>query len=218
MDKISQKLGKHYQDTFETHGPNSQGVDWGPDESKLALRYQQMLNVVKENNALETAETIKILDIGCGYGGLLTYLQNNNHNIEYTGIDLAGNMIDWAKKNNKSGKFISGDIFNYEFTEKFDYIVCNGILTQKLDVSGGDMDIFAMNLIKRMFALCTKGVAFNMMTTKVNFFSNNLYYKNPAELFAWCINEITPCIKLDHSYPLYEFTLYLYKSNGDGEV
>jgi hypothetical protein len=49
------------------------------------------------------------------------------------------------------------------------------------------------------------------MTTKVNYFSNNLYYKNPAELLSWCITEITPYIRIDHAYPLYEYTVYLYR-------
>ncbi len=37
---------------------------------------------------------------------------------------------------------------------------------------------------ERLVALCTIGVAFNVMTTKVNYYSNNLYYRNPAELFS----------------------------------
>ena len=93
----------------------------------------------------------------------------------------------------------------------FDYVVCNGILTQKLDVPGLAMDQFAARLIRRLFLLCERGIAFNVMTTKVNFFSNNLYYRNPSELLAWCMNELSPYVKLDHSYPLYEYTVYVYR-------
>jgi len=28
----------------------------------------------------------------------------------------------------------------------------------------------------------------------------------------WCLNEITPHLKLDHSYPLYEYTMYMYRN------
>ena len=90
--------------------------------------------------------------------------------------------------------------------------MCNGILTQKLETAGLQMDQFAAQLIRQMFSLCTIGIAFNVMTTKVNYFSNNLYYRNPAELFSWCLSEISPHIKLDHSYPLYEYTIYLYRN------
>ena len=69
-----------------------------------------------------------------------------------------------------------------------------------------------------MFELCEKAVAFNVMTTKVNFFSNNLYYRNPAELLSWCMNEITPYFRLDHSYPLFEYTLYLFRQPRLGQL
>ncbi len=50
------------------------------------------------------------------------------------------------------------------------------------------------------------------MTTKVNFFANNLYYRNPAEMLSWCLAEITPRLRIDHAYPpLYEYTVYLYR-------
>ena len=61
-----------------------------------------------------------------------------------------------------------------------------------------------------MFRICNRGIAFNIMTTKVNYFSNNLYYKSPIEALSFCLNEITTKVKLDHNY-LYEYTLYLYK-------
>jgi SAM-dependent methyltransferase len=207
MDPISKALAEHYSEKFSAHGPTSEGVDWGPDEAKAILRYEKMLNVadwVAGNKPL-------LLDVGCGYGGLQQFAINKNIDLDYTGIDVAGNMIEWATANLPSGNFIPGDILEYKFDRQFDYVVCNGILTQKLEAASLEMDQFANQLIRRMFSLCTIGVAFNVMTTKVNYYSNNLYYRNPAELFSWCLNEITPHVKLDHSYPLYEYTIYLYR-------
>ena len=74
-----------------------------------------------------------------------------------------------------------------------------------------EMDDYAKLIIGKMFKLCKKGIAFNMMSTAVNFFAPNLYYKYPAEIFTYCLSEITKKIKIDHSYGLYEFTVYLYK-------
>jgi SAM-dependent methyltransferase len=182
-------------------------VDWGSDESKLLLRYDKMLSVVDR----VAGNKRSLLDVGCGYGGLQSYANNKNIDLDYTGIDVAGNMIEWAVANVPSGNFIQGDILDYKFDRQFDYVVCNGILTQKLETAGREMDQFAAQLIRRMFSLCTIGIAFNVMTTKVNYFSNNLYYRNPAELFSWCLSEISPHLKLDHSYPLYEYTIYIYR-------
>lgn len=208
MDPISKALAQHYSDTFSKHGPSSAGVDWGADEVKMLLRYEKMLRVAD----YQAGDKPSLLDVGCGYGGLQQFAASKNLALDYTGIDVAGNMIEWAQANQPAGSFIHGDVLDHKFDREFDYVICNGILTQKLEASGSEMDQFAARLIRRMFSLCTIGVAFNVMTTKVNYFANNLYYRNPAELLSWCLSEITPHIKLDHSYPLYEYTIYLFRN------
>lgn len=208
MSDVSKKLKEHYESTFHTHGPTSQGVDWGEDETRLVMRYEKMLNLVTDG----MKHVPSVLDVGCGFGGLFNYAQTKGIMLDYTGIDVAENMIQWARDSFSDAEFICGDVLNVKFGRRFDYVICNGILTQKLDVTGLKMDEFAGSLIKRMYGLCNYGVAFNVMTTKVNFFSNNLYYRNPAELFSWCLSEITSYIKIDHAYPLFEYTLYLYRA------
>ena len=68
----------------------------------------------------------------------------------------------------------------------FDYVVCNGILTQKLDVPSADMVFFAKSLVQRMFRLARRAIAF-------------------------VANDISRRFILDHAHPRYEFTLYALK-------
>lgn len=209
MHSVSKELELHYSRLFSEHGPSPQGVDWGEDEAKARWRYDRMLNVV--GPVQEAQDKPSLLDVGCGYGGLYQQVVEKKIPVAYTGIDVADNMIAWAAANLASARFIRGDVLDFQFEETFDYVVCNGILTQKLNVPALQMDVFAAQLIRRMFTLCRVGIAFNVMTTKVNYFSNNLYYRNPAELLAWCLSEMTQFVKLDHAYPLFEYTLYLYR-------
>ena len=206
MNPISETLREHYSQKFAAHGASSEGVDWGPNEANVLLRYQKMLDVIKNPEPART-----LLDVGCGFGGLLRYAQEKKIELQYTGIDVAQNMIEWARANQAAGTFILGDIMDHDFGTQFDYVVCNGILTQKLDTAALAMDQFAAQLIRKMFSLCRVGIVFNVMTTKVNYFSNHLYYRNPAELFSWCLSEISTHIRLDHSYPLFEYTLQIYR-------
>ena len=53
---------------------------------------------------------------------------------------------------NPKAEFIHGDILDHSFNRKFDYVVCNGILTQKLEATGLEMDQFATRLIRRTSA------------------------------------------------------------------
>jgi len=206
MDPITEALRRHYADTFARHGANSQGVDWGADASRMLLRYDKMLAVIEAKDARPS-----LLDVGCGYGGLRTYAAERGVALDYTGIDVAENMVQWAQKQG-GGAFVCGDVLEHDFGREFDYVVCSGILTQKLQASTADMDRYAAQLIRRLFALCRRGAAFNVMTTKVNFFADNLYYRNPGEMLSWCLAEVTPRLRIDHAYPpLYEYTVYLYR-------
>jgi|WetSurMetagenome_2_1015567.scaffolds.fasta_scaffold18272_6 SAM-dependent methyltransferase len=207
MDNVSRALRAHYEETFRRYGPTSKGVDWGEDTNRQALRYQKMLNLIKPGQKDGTS----LLDVGCGYGGLLEYANQNNVRLQYTGIDIAENMVRWAQEAFPRATLMVGDVLEIGLPNRYAYVVCNGILTQKLNVPGIEMDAFAGKLIRRMFDLCEVGTAFNVMTTKVNFYSNNLYYRNPAELLSWCLSEISPHVRLDHAYPLYEYTIYLYR-------
>ena len=208
MNNITKKLKEHYFKSFELNGANSKGVDWGPDEEKLLMRYEKMFEVCP--SSLKESK-ISILDVGCGFGGLYEFAIANGYQVSYTGIDVVETMIEFATNKYEDGSFSCEDILEIGLDRQFDFVICNGILTQKLDVSNREMDDFAHAIIKKMYQLCKIGIVFNVMTTKVNFFSNNLYYRNPAELFSWCVSDVTPYIKLNHSYPLYEYSIYLYR-------
>lgn len=207
MDTITQALRAHYAGTFDRHGATSRGVDWGAPQD-VEIRYSRMLDVIQEDGS----RPVSLLDVGCGYGGLYQYAQSRGISLRYTGIDVADNMIAHATQAFPDARFICADVFEFEPDAPFDYVVCNGILTQKLSTSIKEMDRYCQRLIKRLFDCCGTGVAFNVMTTKVNFMAENLYYRNPVELLAYCMSEVTDKVRLDHAYPLYEYTMYLYKA------
>ena len=210
LESISMRMKEHYSETFAQFGPTYRGVDWGGEESTL-LRYEKMLAVIGRE-LINPDYPISLLDVGCGYGGLLRYAREEDLEVQYTGIDVVSNMISWAKEHMPDGELVEGDFLEYNFNErKFDFVVCNGILTQKLSTSFFDMDKFARKLIKKMFSLCNRGIAFNVMTTYVNYFAPNLYYKHPSEMLAYCLSEISQKVKIDHSYGLYEYTVYVYR-------
>ncbi|MEW5788391.1 MAG: class I SAM-dependent methyltransferase [Pseudomonadota bacterium] len=159
---------------------------------------------------------LSLLDVGCGYGSLLDLIHERRMSVDYHGIDLCEPMIQAAREKFPNARWSTGDILKLDATENYDYVVCNGILTQKLDASIRQMDEYAKALVTKMFSLCNIGIAFNTMTTHVNFMAQNLYYRNPVELLAWCMTELTPRIRMDHAYPMFEYTLYLYREDAPG--
>jgi len=213
MDPITSALRNHYESMFAQHGATARGVDWGSD-ADVILRYDKMLAVMEEASAAAHSSTegrVSLLDVGCGYGGLYAYAQRQGMDINYTGIDVVAEMISHARATLPDAHFDCRDVFESPLTETYDYVICNGILTQKLRASIREMDSYAQAMIKRLFSLCRRGAAFNVMTSKVNFTVPNLYYKSPVEMLAFCMSEVTEKVKLDHAYRLYDYTVYLYR-------
>ncbi len=216
ISTVSQLLAKHYAKKFESYGETPEGVDWGKDEEDHNLRLDRMLAVL-ELGCVEGAKP-SLLDVGCGYGSLLELIKYRELPLQYCGIDICESMIESARSRHEDSEWMAGDIFDISGARCYDYVVCNGVLTQKLDVSIRDMDRFLLALVQKMFDLCRVGIAFNVMSTHVNFMAPNLYYKNPAELISWCMSVLTPRIRLDHAYPMYEYTVYLYREDAAGLV
>jgi len=71
-----------------------------------------------------TKKKSDILDIGCGPGNITRYLLDKRPDFKITGIDLAPNMLDLAKKNNPAAEFLLMDCRNINsIKKKFDGIV-----------------------------------------------------------------------------------------------
>jgi SAM-dependent methyltransferase len=207
MKDIDTTLQTYYAKCFSEHGPNPRGVDWHDGQS-LALHYDKMLALIEGH---ETSSRVSLLDIGCGFGGLLDHAKSKSVVLEYTGIDIVQAMVEHGQNRHPDATFATGSVFDFNPERPFDYVVCNGVLTEKLDVSIRAFDEFARRMIRRMFELCARGIAFNLMTTHVNFTAPNLFYKNPLETIAFCTAELSPKFRIDHSYPHFDYTVYVYR-------
>ena len=213
MDSIDDALQAYYAKCFEEHGATPLGVDWHNWQS-LALHYDKMLAVLEP--VAGDAPAPSVLDVGCGFGGLLDHAKFRGTALDYTGIDIVPAMIEHGRARHADARFETASIFEFEPGKRFDYVVCNGVLTEKLDTSIMNFDAFARRTIRRMFELAEHGMAFNMMTSHVNFTAPNLFYKNPLEIIAFCTAELSTKFRLDHAYPHFDYTVYVYRDRPAG--
>lgn len=207
MEHITATLQDYYARCFAEHGASPRGVDW-QNWQTLALHYDKMLAVIEPDLAVSR---VSLLDVGCGFGGLLDHAKSKGIALDYTGIDIVPAMVEHGQKRHADAKFATTSIFDFNPERAFDYVVCNGVLTEKLDVSIKVFDEFARRVIRRMFELCERGIAFNLMTTHVNFTAPNLFYKNPLETMAFCAAELSSKFRVDHAYPHYDYTAYVFR-------
>jgi hypothetical protein len=92
-----------------------------------------------------------------------------------------------------------------------DYVVNCGLFT----VSGGTDPArwweYCRAVIGRMFELSHVGIAFNMMTSHVDYRDDHLFYAKPGDVVDFCADSLSRRVVLRHDYPLYEFTVYVYR-------
>lgn len=207
---MSRLLKAHYEATFRQFGATPRGVDWeGSDKARL--RHEAMLRLIAPQE-ISGRRAISLLDVGCGYGALLEFLTAHGFtNVDYTGVDLVDDMVAHANRQLTGATFVQGDILEMDLADgSYDYVIANGVFTQKLMASDAEMHAFLSRMVEKLFALCRKGVAFNVMTKFVDFESFENYYRHPGEM-ADLASRLTRRFVIDHSYPLYEYTVRLYK-------
>lgn len=108
-----------YEETFET---------W----NNLASTYQdKFMNIDRYNETYDFIcnsiknDKAKLLEIGCGTGNITKYLLAKKTEFSIFGIDIAPNMIEFAKKNNPSAKFEVMDCREIgKIEDKFDGVIC----------------------------------------------------------------------------------------------
>ena len=196
-EEQTQKHLSHYSEIFNAHGRTARGVDWTNDQEQ-DLRYDRLLNILTLDP--EPVKNPSILDVGCGWGGLYKRCKDRNLNIRYHGIDIVPSMIADARQNFSGATFTEGDVFAMPAGHTYDYVICNGVLTLKLDSSITQMLRYANELIRKMFSLSSRGICFNHMSDKVNYMHPNVLYTNPIERMAWCMSEVSPRVAIDHAY------------------
>lgn len=90
--------------------------------------YQHVFDYDKEfhfyDSILKAKNCQKILEIGCGSGMLARRFLENGY--DYLGLDLFNEMLDIARREVKSDRFVQCDMRNLSFDQPFDAILITG--------------------------------------------------------------------------------------------
>lgn len=213
MTKIYKPIIDHYEKCLETHGDNNLGVDW-PNLSDVDKRYRVMLDV--EKYSVTTATNKKdytLLDFGCGAGHLLEFIMRNNINkFSYTGLDISEKFIDLCRNKFQKTSFLCMDLMATPYQlSNFDYIIMNGVFTEKRELSFNQMWDYFKDMLRLIFRNCDMGLAFNVMSKHVDWERNDLFHL-PHDLLAdFLTKEISRNFIIRNDYGLYEYTVYVYK-------
>ena len=133
-------------------------------------------------------------------------------NIIYTGLDINQPFVDCCKSKFYNNNFICMDILDENNDIPFfDFIVANGVFTEKLDLSHEEMMAFFMKTITKLWEKCNLGLSFNLMSKHVDWERSDLFHVSLDEI-AWFLKDnLSRNFIIRNDYKLYEYTVYVYK-------
>lgn len=203
------QLVEHYEACLAQHGDSPRGVDW-PNPQDAQTRYKVMLDVVRPAQG-----TVQLLDFGCGAAHLYEYIQRHElHQMDYAGLDLSADFITLARRKFPTLTFYHLDLLTAHEHElpSFDYVVLNGVLTEKLQMNCEEMWDYAQQLLRAVFAKTRIGLAFNVMSKQVDWERDDLFHLPLDWLATFLVRELSRHFVVRHDYGLYEYTTYVYRT------
>ena len=199
----------HYESCLERYGDTHLGVDW-PKPEDAQTRYQVMLDVVRPE---DKARTVRLLDFGCGASHLYEYmLAHGLQHIAYSGLDLSEKFVELSRHKFPANQYYCVNLLDGENAiPSFDYVVMNGVFTEKRALSFDEMFCYFKQLVKEVFKSAEIGLAFNVMSQHVDWQRDDLFHLSFDLLASFLKTELTVNFIFRNDYGLHEYTTYVYR-------
>ena len=168
---MSERLAEHYRVLLLKYGDSAESAQYSSRETQ-ERRFAQLIKIAPLDGR-------RVLDFGCGTGHLATYLKAQGVHVDYTGVDIVKEFFPVAQARHPDHRFGRLDEFSHE---SFDYIFIGGVFNNKRR----DNRIFYQSCIRKLFPMSDDGVAFNMMSSYVDYRDKNLFYERPERAFLIC--------------------------------
>jgi SAM-dependent methyltransferase len=205
-ERLKASVVAHYEGSLARFGPTAKGMDW-KDEASQRLRFRILSEVCDLSGRT-------VHEIACGAGHLYDFLAERGVAAGYSGSDLSAAMIEAARSRHPDVTFEQRDLLAGPAPARRDIVLCSGLFHVRLDHPEDVWWSFVRETVSRMYAVCGRAIAFNLMSDRVDYRAENLFYAEPSGVLDFCCRELSRYVTLRHDYPLHEFTVYVYR---DGE-
>lgn len=198
-------IAQHYRSLLDKYGDSPGSAQWA-DESSQFRRFKVL-------NQIGNLKGRTVLDYGCGCAAFAQYLKITDQDPSlYCGVDLVEEFFAYARIKYPEGTYLLPD--QLSDSSSFDYVFVSGVFNNKIDDNSG----FWRKTILRLFDIARVGLAFNMLSTYVDYNDPTLYYEDPCAVFRFLKENVSPYVSIRHdylpredSYP-YEFTSFVRKT------
>lgn len=196
-----------YTGNLAAHGVGAKSVGWR-DEATHLMRFDRLARVVNP------AAPFTVADWGCGYGAMCLDFERRfgGAMTAFTGYDISPEMLDAARASvtTPGARFVLGS----DVVDEADYTFVSGTFNVKLESTDADWHAYVTSRLESLWAASRRGLAFNLLTSYVDWREPHLYYGDPREFFDFCKRRLSKYVTLLHDAPLYEWTMLVHREPG----
>jgi Methyltransferase domain len=209
MSKRYQPIVAHYEATLAAHGDTNLGVDW-PDPDDAETRYQIHLEMVGRSTP---GNQLTLLDFGCGASHLYDYmLASGIDDVIYSGLDISQPFIDLSRSKHADVTYYRADVLeDDDGLPAFDYVIMNGVLTQKLELPFDAMFDYAKELISAALRHARIGLSFNVMSAHAEWKREDLFQLPLDAMAEFVTSQLSESFLVRNDYGLDEYTVYVFR-------
>jgi SAM-dependent methyltransferase len=211
---IADGFRRAYEARYREHGDSYKALGW---ESwvKADKRYQVMLDIVHS----QSASDVSLLDFGCGLGHMVEYIKDwsplkHVEYIDYHGLDISLVFIDACRNKYPDVTFHCLDISRDNHLSQlptFDYVLVNGVFTEKFGVNWDTMWAHCQNILTRLWSITGHGLAVNTMSSHVDWERDDLFHLPFHTMADFVRGELSHHFLFRQDYGLHEYTTYVYR-------
>ncbi len=207
---MNEDIKEHYRSLYLKHGEAAETGQYSSRESQY-LRFKYLAEIAD-------LKKVNILDFGCGTASFYDYLLKIEQKPKkYLGIEIVDEFLEHCKNKIPDASFHKPEEIKFL---NYDYGFVSGVFNNLRKNNRN----FWKDTVKTIFKYSRKGIAFNMMSTYVDYKDEVLFYESPEDAFTYVKKEITPFVTLRHNYLVkensipFEFIIYAYKFPSDMDL
>lgn len=196
---MSRHIEEHYRTLVRDHGDSHLAAQYSSRESQMR-RFASLARIGDVTGR-------RVLDFGCGTAALWQYFESCGRLPDlYWGVDIVEDLLAIASENCPRGRFTPPD---GPGDQRFDYVFISGVFNNRRHNNRK----FWQSTVTDLFSRTDVGLAFNLMSTYVDYHDDALFYERPERAFAFVKEHLTPYVTLHHDYLVkddsvpFEFTL-----------
>jgi SAM-dependent methyltransferase len=193
------------------YGDDPRSVSWNDRESQF-LRFRILSELFRYEQ-----DEFTVHEVGCGLGHFGEFAAEEGLRCRYMGSDISPEFVAVCQAKFGRDRFVIQDIAASLDTfdpavKGCDFYVQSGAFNAIGGASLAEWELFVDTAVENMFAMCGKGIGFNMLSTYSDPEMRNpgLYYADPRAIYDRC-KRLSRFVTLISDGPLYEFTVLVYR-------